>query len=49
MQVPRRSGRANKGIPAQRLDFSGIPEQQNENTDKIVTEDAKAAGVNKGE
>ena len=28
------------------LNFSGIPEQQNENTDKIVAEVAKAAGVN---
>ena len=28
------------------LNFSGIPEQQNENTDKLVIEIAKAAGVN---
>ena len=28
------------------LNFSGIPEQQNENTDKLIIEIAKAAGVN---
>ena len=28
------------------LNFSGIPEQQNENTEKLIIEIAKAAGVN---